>query len=366
MNKIEIKLKNINYDVIYTNIQEAAISLISSQINGTKIAIITDTNASKKHLSTLKDSLLESNIAIIEFILTPGEKNKDLKIANQILDKLLSEKFERQDTIIALGGGVIGDLAGFISAIIHRGVSFINIPTTLLAQVDSSIGGKTGVNSIYGKNLIGAFKQPKLVICDIDTLSTLPKREMLAGYSELVKHALIGDANLFSYLEKNINIIFDDIKILQEALFRSSLVKANIVMRDELENDVRAHLNLGHTFGHAIEAAFNYNGLVLHGEAVSIGIIMAFRTSVSLGICTQREFSIVEKHFKKIGLKTNLDGLLKDKIDSDLLMRLMQRDKKVKKGSINFIIPNKIGDVSIISDIDHKIIKSVIDTTLSS
>jgi 3-dehydroquinate synthase len=137
-------------------------------------------------------------------------------------------------------------------------------------------------------------------------------------------------------------------------------------MRDELENDVRAHLNLGHTFGHAIEAAFNYNGLVLHGEAVSIGIIMAFRTSVSLGICTQREFSIVEKHFKKIGLKTNLDGLLKDKIDSDLLMRLMQRDKKVKKGSINFIIPNKIGEVSIISDIDHKIIKSVIDTTLSS
>lgn len=214
MKKIEIKLKNGEYAIVYINVEDAALDIIPSHLNGSRVAIITDINASKKYLPILKNILLKLNITIIEIVLPSGEKNKELKVVNKILDRLLKERFERYDTIIALGGGVIGDLAGFVSAIIHRGVNFINIPTTLLAQVDSSIGGKTGVNSIYGKNLIGAFKQPKVVICDISILSSLPRRELLAGYAELVKHALIGDADLFTYLEKNVNLIFDDNNIL--------------------------------------------------------------------------------------------------------------------------------------------------------
>ena len=366
MKKIEIKLKNCQYSIIYSNIEDAASNIIPNHLKGSRAAIITDINASKKYLPILKNILLKLNIKIIEIILPSGEKNKDLKVANKILDRLLKEKFERQDTIIALGGGVIGDLAGFVSAIIHRGVDFINIPTTLLAQVDSSIGGKTGVNSIHGKNLIGSFKQPKVVICDINTLSSLPKRELLAGYAELVKHALIGDATLFTYLENNVNLIFDDRNILEEALIRSANVKAGIVMKDELEDGIRAHLNLGHTFAHAIESASQYDGTILHGEAVSLGILMAYKTSMMKGICSNEQVNIVERHFKKIGLKTTFGSLLRKKLNANLLIDLMKNDKKVKQGYINFIIPNKIGQVSIRSDIDQKIIESVIDTTLSS
>ena len=366
MKKIEIKLKNCQYRIVYSNIEDAASNIIPNHLKGSRVAIITDINASKKYLPILKNILLKLNIKIIEIILPSGEKNKDLKVANKILDKLLKEKFERQDTIIALGGGVIGDLAGFVSAIIHRGVDFINIPTTLLAQVDSSIGGKTGVNSIHGKNLIGSFKQPKVVICDINTLSSLPKRELLAGYAELVKHALIGDADLFTYLENNVNLIFDNRNILEEALIRSANVKAGIVMKDELEDGIRAHLNLGHTFAHAIESASQYDGTILHGEAVSLGILMAYKTSMMKGICSNEQVNIVERHFKKIGLKTTFGSLLRKKLNANLLIDLMKNDKKVKQGYINFIIPNKIGQVSIRSDIDQKIIESVIDTTLSS
>lgn len=366
MKKIEIKLKNCQYRIVYSNIEDAASNIIPNHLKGSRVAIITDINASKKYLPILKNILLKLNIKIIEIILPSGEKNKDLKVANKILDKLLKEKFERQDTIIALGGGVIGDLAGFVSAIIHRGVDFINIPTTLLAQVDSSIGGKTGVNSIHGKNLIGSFKQPKVVICDINTLSSLPKRELLAGYAELVKHALIGDAALFTYLENNVNLIFDNKNILEEALIRSANVKAGIVMKDELEDGIRAHLNLGHTFAHAIESASQYDGTILHGEAVSLGILMAYKTSMMKGICSNEQVNIVERHFKKIGLKTTFGSLLRKKLNANLLIDLMKNDKKVKQGYINFIIPNKIGQVSIRSDIDQKIIESVIDTTLSS
>jgi 3-dehydroquinate synthase len=366
MKKIEIKLKNCQYEIVYSNIEDAASNIIPTHLKGSRVAIITDVNASKKYLPILKNILLKLNIKIIEIILPSGEKNKDLKVVTKILDRLLKEKFERQDAIIALGGGVIGDLAGFVSAIIHRGVDFINIPTTLLAQVDSSIGGKTGVNSTHGKNLIGSFKQPKVVICDINTLSSLPKRELLAGYAELVKHALIGDATLFTYLENNVNLIFDDKNILEEALIRSANVKAGIVMKDELEDGIRAHLNLGHTFAHAIESASQYDGTILHGEAVSLGILMAYKTSMMKGICSNEQVNIVERHFKKIGLKTTFGSLHRKKLNANLLIDLMKNDKKVKQGYINFIIPNKIGQVSIRSDIDQKIIESVIDTTLSS
>ena len=200
----------------------------------------------------------------------------------------------------------IRDRSGFIAGILHRGVKFINIPTTLLAQVDSSIGGKTGVNTKYGKNLIGCFKQPELVICDINSLSTLSKRDLLAGYSELVKHALIGDIELFSFLKNNSENIFNSFDLLQEAVFRSALVKANIVMEDIHEKGIRAYLNLGHTYGHAIESYFKYDGSLLHGEAISIGIIMAFKTSLRLNLCSPDHLRVVEDHFNKIGLMSKV------------------------------------------------------------
>jgi len=263
-----------------------------------------------------------------------------------------------------LGGGVIGDLAGFVAAIIHRGVNFINIPTTLLSQVDSSIGGKTGVNTKYGKNLIGSFKQPEIVICDTEVLTTLPKRELLAGYTELVKHALINDVDLFNYLDVNSSEIFKNNTILQDAIYRSSLVKAEIVMKDVLEKDIRAHLNLGHTFGHAIEALYKYDGTLLHGEAVSIGIMMAFSLAEKISLCNTTQTEAVKKHFDNVGLKTNFSELPNSSLTSKNLIKLMKNDKKVRSGSINFILPKGIGSVDIFSGIDEDIIKEVLEEYL--
>ena len=366
MKKINIKLQDSSYPIFYSSIENEGDKILKNYITCENIAIITDENASKICLEKLKYSLKDIEANIIEIILRPGEENKCLSNAGQIIDKLLKKNFERSDTIIALGGGVIGDLAGFVSAIIHRGVNFINIPTTLLAQVDSAIGGKTGVNSNYGKNLIGSFKQPQLVICDTDFLKSLPRREFYAGYAELVKHSLIFDENLFLWLDKVVNELPIDSEKLEEAIYRSASIKANIVMVDVKEKNYRAFLNLGHTFGHAIETIFNYDGTILHGEAVSIGIILAYKLSHSLNICSSNDYSKVKKHFIKAGLKIDLKGFKHNNLKSEKIIELMKNDKKVKKGSINFIIPKKIGEVSIKDGIEQKIIKSAIDTALPS
>jgi 3-dehydroquinate synthase len=364
MKKIEIELKNDQYNILYARLSESIDYIKSDFLNGKTTAIIADTNSAQYYLSKLEKDLLDINQNVIKIILSPGEKNKDLTIASNVIDDLLSKKFERSDTIIALGGGVIGDLAGFVAAIIHRGVSFINIPTTLLSQVDSSIGGKTGVNTKYGKNLIGSFKQPKIVICDTEVLSTLPQRELLAGYTELVKHSLIKDANLFNYLDINLSEIFKDNKVLQEAIYRSSLVKAEIVMQDVLEQNIRAHLNLGHTFGHAIEALFRYDGTLLHGEAISIGIMMAFSLAEKISLCDPSQTEAVKKHFDSIGLKTNFSGLPNNDLTSKNLIELMKNDKKVRSGSINFILPKDIGSVDIFNGIDDGLILEVLELYL--
>ena len=364
MRLIEVNIDKDPYKVLYSEIQKGIQTIQPESINGRKIAIISDENAAKNNLDSLRKALSGFSIETIEIILPPGEKNKELMVAESIIDKLLSERFERGDILIGLGGGVIGDLSGFVAGIVHRGVKFINIPTTLLAQVDSSIGGKTGVNSKYGKNLIGCFKQPELVICDINSLSTLPNRDLLAGYSELVKHALIGDAELFCYLQNNVKNIFKNYTILQEAIHRSALVKADIVMEDTHEKNIRAKLNLGHTYGHAIESFYKYDGRLLHGEAISIGIIMAFKTSLVLGLCTADHLHIVEDHFNKIGLLTNLKSLNGKKILPDKIIELMRSDKKVTNGSINLVIPREIGSVEIRDDVSDSVILDVIQETL--
>jgi 3-dehydroquinate synthase len=364
MKKIEIKLKNDQYNILYAPLSKSIDYIKSYFLNGKTVAIIADNNSAHHYLNKLEKDLLDVNQNVIKIILSPGEKNKDLTIASKIIEDLLSQKFERTDTIIALGGGVIGDLAGFVAAIIHRGVNFINIPTTLLSQVDSSIGGKTGVNTKYGKNLIGSFKQPEIVICDTEVLTTLPKRELLAGYTELVKHALINDVDLFNYLDVNSSEIFKNNTILQDAIYRSSLVKAEIVMKDVLEKDIRAHLNLGHTFGHAIEALYKYDGTLLHGEAVSIGIMMAFSLAEKISLCNTTQTEAVKKHFDNVGLKTNFSELPNSSLTSKNLIKLMKNDKKVRSGSINFILPKGIGSVDIFSGIDEDIIKEVLEEYL--
>lgn len=365
MRAIEVNLVKDTYKVLYSDIQQGIQTIQPKSINGRKIAIISDEGAANDNLDVLKKALSDFSIETIEIILPPGEKNKELMVVGNIIDKILSKKFERGDLVIGLGGGVIGDLSGFVAGIVHRGVRFINIPTTLLAQVDSSIGGKTGVNSKYGKNLIGCFKQPELVICDINSLSTLPKRDLLAGYSELVKHALIGDAELFSFLQDNVKNIFNDYSVLQDAIHRSALVKADIVMKDTHEKNIRAHLNLGHTYGHAIESYYKYDGRLLHGEAISIGIIMAFKTSLSLGLCTRDQLHIVEDHFNKIGLLTDLKSLDGKKILPEKIIDLMKSDKKVTNGSINLVLPKEIGSVEIRNDVNESVILDVLHETFS-
>ena len=365
MRIIEVNLDKDPYKVLYTDIQQGIQTIQPESIDGSKIAIISDEDAANNNLDSLRKALNSYKIQTIEIILSPGEKNKELMVVESIIDKLLSKKFERGDLIIGLGGGVIGDLSGFVAGVVHRGVKFINIPTTLLAQVDSSIGGKTGVNTKYGKNLIGCFKQPELVVCDINSLSTLPKRDLLAGYSELVKHALIGDAELFNFLQNNVKDIFNDYTILQEAIHRSALVKADIIMEDIHEKNIRAQLNLGHTYGHAIESFYKYDGRLLHGEAISIGIIMAFKTSLRLGLCISDHLHIVEDHFNKVGLLTSLKNLNGEKISPEKIIDLMRSDKKVTNGSINLVLPREIGSVEIRNDVDENIILDVLHETLS-
>lgn len=366
MRTIDVNLVKDSYKVLYADIQNGIQTILRESLEDRKIAIISDTDAANNNMDELEKALSSYNSEIIKIILSPGEKNKEIKVAENIINKLLSKKFERRDIIIGLGGGVIGDLSGFIAGIVHRGVKFINIPTTLLAQVDSSIGGKAAVNSKYGKNLIGCFKQPELVICDINSLGTLPKRDLLAGYAELVKHALIGDAELFSFLQNNIKKIFNDYDILQEAIYRSALVKAGIVMKDTHEKNIRAYLNLGHTYGHAIESFYKYDGRLLHGEAISIGIVMAFKTSLKLNLCSLEHLHVITDHFNKVGLLTDMTSLGGKTILPEKIIDLMRSDKKVTKGTINLVLPREIGSVEIRNDVNENIILDILRETLDN
>jgi len=268
--------------------------------------------------------------------------------------------------VVAFGGGVIGDLAGFAAATLRRGVDFIQIPTTLLAQVDSSVGGKTGVNAPQGKNLIGAFHQPRLVLADTDVLGTLTAREFVAGYGEVAKYGLLGDEAFFDWLEANgPALAAGDQAARIKAIRRSCEMKAEIVARDETEQGDRALLNLGHTFGHALEAATGYSDRLLHGEAVAVGTGLAFETSMRLGLCSQETPSRVRAHFRAMGMKTTLSDIDGDLPDADGLIALMGQDKKVKDGKLVFILARAIGDAFVASDVDTITVKSVLSDALS-
>ena len=312
-------------------------------------------------LSRLEKSLKVENITFETIILPAGEASKSMEQLEGLLDTMLSMKLERSDMVIALGGGVIGDLVGFAASVYLRGIDFIQVPTTLLAQVDSSVGGKTGINSPRGKNLIGAFHQPRLVLIDVTTLETLDPRHVVAGYAEIVKYGLINDPNFFIWLEKNgPQLISGSIEhsrpLRREAILRSCKAKAMVVAEDEKESGARALLNLGHTFGHALEAENGYNDGLFHGEAVAMGIILAFQLSQKMGLCSKSDVDRVTHHFEQ----TSAQQLSSFKFDVDHLLEHMTKDKKMADGKLTFVIASGIGKSYLSRDVDMEDVKSIL------
>jgi len=318
-------------------------------------AIVTDSHVAELHLEPLRQSLAAAGIEAKSIVLPAGEATKSYRHLAETCDSLLAAGIERRDMVIALGGGVIGDLAGFAAAVLRRGVDFIQIPTTLLAQVDSSVGGKTGINSAHGKNLVGAFHQPRAVLIDIALLDTLPSRELAAGYAEVAKYGLIGDAEFFAWLEANASSIFSgDAQARIKAITRSCEMKAKIVAEDETETGVRALLNLGHTFGHALEAAAGYSSRLLHGEGVAIGMAQAFRFSEKLGLIPKGQAARVEKHLRQVDLPTRLADIEGALPEPRKLIDIMRQDKKAVAGKLTFILVRGVGEAFITRDVEEK------------
>ena len=332
-----------------------------------KVVIVTDENVAALHLETLENSLDAAKIFHSTLTLPPGEATKSWTYLQKTVDFLLEEKTERADIIIALGGGVIGDLVGFAAAILRRGVSFVQIPTSLLAQVDSSVGGKTGINTSQGKNLVGAFHQPSLVLSDVEVLNTLQKRDFMSGYGEVVKYGLLGSEDFFVWLEKNGSaLVTGDITARLEAVRMSCQIKVDIVAKDETEQGDRALLNLGHTFSHALEAATGYSNRLMHGEGVAIGCVLAFELSARLGLCPQEAPSRVRAHLQKMGMKTEIADIKGSLPAAAELLLIMAQDKKVVGGKLNFILVNDIGKSFMTSDIDKDTILSVLHDSAQS
>jgi len=311
-----------------------------------RIAVITDETVAGLHLQTLLQNLGSDDIEII--ILPPGEGTKSFSVLQDVLDTLLTVNFSRDDTLIAFGGGVIGDLTGFVASVLKRGCQFIQIPTTLLAQVDSSVGGKTAINTSAGKNLVGSFYQPKCVLIDTDVLTTLDARQMRAGYAEVLKYALIKDPVFFGWLEENAQaLLAQNPGALRKAVLTSCSAKADIVGRDEHERGERALLNLGHSFAHALEAKAGYDGALLHGEAVSAGMLMAFEYAQKLGLCPGQDVERLRQHLKANNMPTlsDLPTFIKD--DPDALFDFMGRDKKNTRTDMTLILARGIGKAFI-------------------
>ncbi len=359
MNKLEIiniPLKNREYDIyIGDNLLEQSANIIKQKFANRKFAIITDENVAKYQLARLQNALQREAIKAETIIVKAGEGSKDFATLQKVIDKILALHLERQDMIIAFGGGVIGDLAGFAAAITRRGMDFIQIPTSLLAQIDSSVGGKTGINTKYGKNLVGAFHQPKLVLCDLQSLKTLPPRQFRAGYAEMVKYGLIDDEEFFFWLEENYQHIFaGNNEQRAKAIAHCCRAKSRFVIADEREANIRALLNLGHTFGHALEAVTGYSDRLIHGEAVAIGIVLAHKFSAKLGLIPSQDAIRVQKHLQLAGLPTTLEEIKGTKPTIKELLTAILQDKKIMGGNLTFILTKAIGKSFIATNIDIK------------
>ena len=354
LTRVHVPLGERAYDIeIGSGLIDEAGARLKALFPGRRYGIVTDSEVAKAQLPRLTASLDSAGLNYAPIVLPNGESTKSFARLGEVVEAILEARLERGDLILALGGGVIGDLAGFAAAIARRGMDFVQIPTSLLAQVDSSVGGKTGINSPHGKNLIGAFHQPKLVLADLDALETLPPRQFAAGYAEVVKYGLIDDEAFYFWLEANRLAIFAGDRTLRgEMVARCCAAKTRFVLADEKETGVRALLNLGHTFGHALESATGYSDRLLHGECVAIGMVLAHGFSAKLGLAPSQDTGRIAQHLIAAGLPTRLADIPGELPDTDVLMRAIAQDKKVVRGALTFILTRGIGQAFIEKHVD--------------
>ncbi len=359
--RITVSLGARSYDIhVGTSVFSRAGELLSPFARG-PVPVITDANVAGLHLDPFVESLKCAGIDARPIVLDAGEGTKSFRWLERLCSALLTVGVDRGGLVVALGGGVIGDLTGFAAAVLKRGIDFAQVPTTLLAQVDSSVGGKTAINTAEGKNLVGVFHQPKIVLADAGVLSTLPRRELLAGYAEVAKYGALGDAAFFEWLETNgAKALGGDEAALVRAVAHSCRMKADIVARDEHESGERALLNLGHTFGHALEAATGFSDRLLHGEGVAVGMALAFQLSVKLGLCGSQDADRFTRHLKAVGLPASIADVPGPRPSVDLLFEHMAHDKKAKDGQLTFILLRGIGQAFVTRDIPNEAVRDVL------
>src|SRR4051794_11058433 len=366
---VDVALGERAYDIVIgRDVLPSLGARIAALRAGARAAVVTDRNVAKHWLEKALASLSQAGVGASHIVVEEGEVSKTYAGLERVSEALISAKIERNDLVIALGGGVVGDLAGFAAAILRRGVDFVQVPTSLLAQVDSSVGGKTGINSPQGKNLLGAFHQPVLVIADTGVLDTLPPRQFRAGYAEVAKYGLLGDEAFFTWLESNHADILSGGAAREHAIATSCRAKAAIVMRDERENGERALLNLGHTFGHALEAATGFSDRLYHGEGVAIGMVLAAELSAELGMIAEADAMRIQRHLAAAGLPTGLQdiaGFTQEKIGAGALLELMAQDKKVKRGKLTFILLQTVGQAVIVPDVEPSLVRDFIARKLA-
>ncbi len=367
---VDVALGDRTYDIIIGRGVLASLGArVAALRPGVRTAIVTDRTVAKHWLEPAEASLAAAGIPTSRIVVEEGEISKTYAGLEKVSEALLAAKLERNDLVVALGGGVVGDLAGFAAAILRRGVDFVQVPTSLLAQVDSSVGGKTGINSPQGKNLLGAFHQPVLVIADTAVLDTLSPRQFRAGYAEVAKYGVLGDEAFFTWLEKNHADIFKGGAAREHAVATSCRAKVGVVSRDERETGERALLNLGHTFGHALEAATGFSDRLFHGEGVSIGTVLAAEFSAKLGMIAPADAARIERHLAEAGLPTHLQdiaGFAQEGLsDADSLMALMAQDKKVKRGQLTFILLEAVGRAVIAKDVEPSLVRDFLQGKLN-
>jgi len=350
---VNVALGDRAYDIVIGRGQLAGLGARAAALKpGAKAAVVSDATVARLHIGAAEAALKAGGLSTGHIVIPAGEGSKSFACFESVCESLIDMRVERGDLVVALGGGVVGDLAGFAAAVVRRGLDYVQVPTTLLAQVDSSVGGKTAINSRHGKNLVGAFYQPILVVADTAVLDTLPPRQFRAGYAEVVKYGLLGDAGFFAWLEANVKDVLAGGAAREHAIATSCRMKAAIVARDERETGDRALLNLGHTFGHALEAAAGFSDRLLHGEAVALGMALAAEFSARLGVLAPDKVARAIRHLAGAGLPVSLGEVAGGVPDGDRLMDLMAQDKKVKRGKLTFILLRDIGDAYIAPDID--------------
>jgi 3-dehydroquinate synthase len=350
---VQVALGARAYDIVIgRGLLESLGERIKALRPGARLGLVTDETVARHHLAACEASLKGAGLEPARIVVPEGEGSKSYATFETVCEAIIAARIERNDLVVALGGGVIGDLAGFAAACVRRGLDFVQVPTTLLAQVDSSVGGKTGINSRHGKNLIGAFHQPAMVIADTALLDSLPKRQFCAGYAEVAKYGLIGDAGFFSWLEQNWQDMFAGGPAREHAIAVCCRAKAGVVARDERESGERALLNLGHTFGHALEAGAGFSDRLLHGEAVALGMVLAFEFSSAKGLLPASEAERARAHLAAVGLPTHLKDIPGDMPGVDELMDLIAQDKKVRRGTLTFILARGIGRAFVANDVD--------------